>query len=195
MPPNLTAEYLSQSSVSALRSILGKNVWLACSSSLEMSTIDNILVAPEIVLPVAENGFLVMANDGFYDSPIAHVSYYSIGIAWSRNPSNLEISYNGRAASFGAGVSHIAFPHLDRNPRLRITRIEIYEAVVNDANLHDEHETVRYDKAICLYREDGMRICFRLEDSIRAFFQVLLTDAQISVGLGELSIRATLEAQ
>ncbi len=169
-------------------------MWLACSSSLEISTIDHIPVAPEVVLPIGESDFVVMANDGFYDSPVAHISYYSIAITRSSAPAELEISYNGRAASFGSGVSHIAFHNPSTAPKLRIRRVEIYEVAVDESNLLDEHETVKYDKAICLYREDGMRICFRLEDSIRAFFQVLLTEAQIAEGLNNLSLRVAWEA-
>jgi hypothetical protein len=192
--PSALVEHLSPSSVAALRSVLGKNLWLVCSAAFEVSAIDNILIAQEVVLPIEENGFLVMANDGLYDSPVAHVSYYSIGIARSVVPAGLNMSYDGRAASFGSGVSHLNVPHASSATKLRVTRIEVYEAVIHEETISGNHETVCYDKAICLYREDGAKICFRLEDSIRAAFQILFTDAQVSERLKELHLRSTWEA-
>lgn len=194
MPPDLV-ERLSEPSAAALRSILGKKVWLIYSSALEVSALDNVLVAHEIFLPVEEDGFLVMANDGFYDSPIAHVSYYSIGIARSTKPAGLNMTYNSHGvASIGSGVSQVAFPHPVREPKLCITKVEVYETVVREETLSGQRETVRYDKAICLYREDGMKILFRLEDSIRASFQILFTESQVLAGLSNLGLRASWEA-
>jgi hypothetical protein len=193
MTHNIITKHLSESSVSALHSILGKNVWLACFSSVELSSLDNILIAQEVVLPVEENGFLVMASDGFYDSPVAHISYYSVGIAFSSNPAGLDMTYNGHAASFGAGVSHVAFYDSTYQRKFQVMKIEIFEAVIYAEATSDGEETVHYDKAICLHRLDGTRICFCLEDGIRAFFQILFTDAQISQALKELCLRATWE--
>jgi hypothetical protein len=175
--------HLSQEYRSQLSKLVGRNFWCLYAAPFEINTRDTIICSFWVGIPIDDHHIIIIKNEDYFVTRYVFLNYYSISI-------QLRSWYNNTPHEESWSFMHIVKEN--SISQLRLKSIEIYELRADDENMRGDIDTVIYDKALVFCREEGLRICLRLEDSIAAKFEILINKDQINSGLSGLVLRETI---
>ncbi len=131
-------------------------------------------------IPIEEN-YLIIQND-WNDTPKEYLDYYNLKILLSATSKDLKIEKYGDTEAFSYPTSTISL-----GAASPISKIEIYQYEENG-----DDESVLYDRAIIISRDDSLQILFTVDDNIAGQVEFSSNDKLISEVREDLRCRAQI---
>ena len=177
---NLFQEQNSEENLQQLTGVIGRTIQQLFLPEISIDVSQKSIQFSSCSIPI-EGTYLIIQND-WNDTPKEYLDYYHLKIFVSTAPKDLKIEKKKGMKAFSYPTSTISL-----GVASPISKIEIYQYEEDG-----DDESVLYDRAIIVSRDDDLQILFTVDDTIAGQVEFSSDDNLISEVRNKLSLRVLI---